>query len=111
MATKAELRNKVLQKLGVIGAGDTPETSDQTLVEEAYDSAYAYLRSLHIVSWGSGGDIPTWAVNPIKNYVASQVANEYGKNRNVDEERLAIIELASYLANDNDGTPTEAEYF
>lgn len=111
MATKAELRNKVLQKLGIIGAGETPSSDDQTLVEEAYDSAYVYLRSLHLVSWGSSDDIPTYAVNPVRNYVASQVANEYGKNRNVEEERQSIIELASVLANDTDGEPTEAEYF
>lgn len=111
MATKAQLAVKVLQKLGVLAAGDTADSNDQTLVEEAYDSAYQYLRSLHLVSWGSSDDIPTYAVLPVRNYVASTIANDFGKQRSVEEERQSIIELAATLANDVDKEPTEAEYF
>lgn len=111
MATKAELSAKVLQKLGVIAAGETAAASDLTLVEEAYDSAYQYLRALHLVSWGPNDDIPTYAVLPARNYVASTVANDFGKQRSIDEERYSIIELAATLANDVDTQPTEADYF
>lgn len=111
MATKAELRNKVLQKLGIIDATETPRSEDQTLVEDAYDAVYQELRSRHLVDWGSTEDIPTWAVLHVRDLVANRVTNEYGLPRSLDEELIAFKAMAKHLASDYHGQPTEATYF
>ena len=77
MATKNELAIKVLQKLGVAEAGETPSTDDTGIVEDKYDSRYKVLAAKDLVSWGSGDDIPTEAVEPVTSIVANDCLSEF----------------------------------
>ena len=75
--TKAEIAEKGLQKLGVLESGETVDSADQTIVEDVYDSTYKILAAQDLVSWGSGDDIPTEAVNPIVFIVAENCLTEF----------------------------------
>lgn len=77
MATKAELRNKVLQRLGVIDPEETPSSADANTVEEAYLELYDELRKSGHVSWASGGSIPSEAVRPLVNVIAYELLPEF----------------------------------
>ena len=109
--TKTQLAKKVLLKLGVIDAGQTVGSDDQTLCDEAYESIYEELAERHLVDWGSGDSIPTWAMMPVRAIVANRIANEYGKPRSLDEETTAMNQMAAYLAMNASGRPIEADYF
>lgn len=111
MATQTEIAIKALQKIGVIAAGETPDSDDQTLVDEAYDSLYEELRSRHLVDWGSAEDIPTWAVLHVRDILANRIANEYGIPRSADEEELAVRKMAKHLAVDYAYEAVEADYY
>jgi len=111
MATKTEIGIKVLEKLGAISAGETPDTVDQDVVDDAYDSSYGYLRTKHAVSWGSGDDIPTEAVLPVVAFVSNRIANTFGVPRDFGEESQAVSELLALVSVDYSGEPPPAEYF
>lgn len=109
--SKTELASKVLQKLGIIDANESVRSADQTLCDDAYESIYEELRSRHLVDWGSGEDIPTWAMLHVRELVANRVAADYGLPRSVDEEELAMQKMAKHLASDYSGEPVKATYY
>ncbi len=109
--TKTQLGAKVLEKLGRIGAGESVDSDDQTLVDDAYDSVYEELRSRHLVDWGSTESIPTWAMLHVRNIVANRVANDFGLARNEQEELSAIKAMGKHVAIDYSYQPVEADYY
>lgn len=74
---KAALRNRVLEHLNVIAAGQTPATADQTLVDELIDAAHARLRKGEVVPFPTSA-IPDWAQTHLKHVVAYDAAPTYG---------------------------------
>ncbi len=110
-AGTATFAEKVLQKIGRIAAGETVDSDDQELVDDAYTSVYEELRSRHLVDWGSSESVPNWAMLHVRDIVANRIANDYGIPRSVDEEELAFRRMAKHLASDASGTPIEADYY
>lgn len=111
MATKTEIGTDVLEKLGAIGAGETPDTVDQSTADNAYDAVYQELRSRMLVDWGSTEDIPAWARLHVVDIVANRISNRYGVPRQPDEEELAFTRMAKHIAVDLDGEPTRANFY
>jgi hypothetical protein len=110
MATKTELATKVLRKLMVISAVQSGNSNDLQIVEDAYDSVYEELRSRHLVDWGSGEDIPTWAVLHVRDIVSNRVANDFERPRSMDEESVSFIQMAKHLAVDYAYAPVKADF-
>lgn len=77
MATKAELAQKVGEKLGVVESGETIDSNDSTIIQEKYDSLYYVMKADDLVSWGSGDDIPTAAVTSVVSIVANDCFSEF----------------------------------
>jgi hypothetical protein len=75
---KAALRNRVLEHLGVLGAGDTAATADATLVDELVDAAHEELRRFGVVPFATSA-IPSWAQDQLKVYVAAMAGPAFGK--------------------------------
>ena len=90
---KAALRNRVLEHLGVIGAGETAAAADQTLVDEALDATHARLRKFGLVPFPTSA-IPSWAQVPLRDAVAGDVAQTYG----VSGQRLIEYKMAAQVA-------------
>ena len=83
MATKAEVREKVLRKLRVLAEGESPSAQVQTDTDAAIDEMHAFLAAKNAITWDADEDIPTAAVRPFVSVVASELADEF----EVDEMR------------------------
>jgi len=58
MATKAEVRQRVGEDLGLVPVGQTLEAQDQARIDAAIAEAYERLKDKGLASWASTGDIP-----------------------------------------------------
>lgn len=113
--TKATLRRKVLEHLIVIAAGETPATADQTLVDDAIDAAHERLRKFGLAPFETSA-IPSWAQMQLRDIVAADVAQTFGKSGQTLIEYKAAAEigereLARQLAGHKHPIPIEVEYF
>lgn len=116
MATKAQISERVLQKLMVLEHGETIDSGDKSIVESAYDSAYGLLDHDRLVTWGSGDDIPVAAEIPIIDYVANQVKGAFSVPADIRatlpaEALIAERKLASLTQGDYVPDTVPAEYF
>lgn len=124
MATKAQLRDKVLRKLKVLAAGQSAPPDDATIVEDAYDELHAQLTEDNVITWGSTDDIPDEAVRSMVKLVSFEVADTFLGAR--DEARYNRIRAEAYGLDGNSGafgvlrslaaidyvpTQTEATYY
>lgn len=109
--TKTLLANKVLEKLGRIAAGESVDSDDQAVCDDAYESVYEEMRSRHLVDWGSAESIPTWAMLHVRNIVANRVANDFGLARNEQEEASAFRAMGKHVAVDYSYQAVKADYY
>lgn len=112
---KAALRNRILEHLGVLAAGETAATVDQTWVDEAIDAAHERLRKFGLVPFATSA-IPSWAQIPLRDVVAGDVAQSYGMSaqRLLEFKQAAIVgerELARQVAGMKHPLRVKAEYF
>jgi len=114
--TKSQIGVLALQSLHVVEGDATPDTNDTTVIEKAYDLIYAVLRTKHLVSWGSTGDIPDEAVNPVVALVAESRIGYFKPPQHAEADiRLkastAFLDLTEVLSPDYVSDPVPAEYF
>lgn len=108
---KAALRNRVLEHLGVIAAGETPASADQTLVEEVIDTAHEVLRKSGLVPFATSA-VPSWAQGGLRDWVVAAVGPFYGKDWDVAaRKKLAEQELARGVAGFKSSVPVRGSYF
>jgi hypothetical protein len=112
---KAALRNRVLEHLGVLAAGETAATADATLVDELIDAAHERLRKLGLVPFATSA-VPSWAQSALKEVVARDAGPAFGMSgqRLLELEqgaRMAERELARQVAGFKHPLPIVAEYF
>lgn len=89
MATKAEVRNKTLIKLGVLSADGTADTNDATLVEDKYDDLYQYLVRKRIATWGPTDEVPNGSIEPVVVLLANRLLSDF----NLPLEKASLIKL------------------
>ena len=111
--TKAQVAEKVLQKLGVLESGETVDTDDQAIVTDKYDSWYQVLAADDKVTWGSGDDIPTEAVASVVSIIANDCLTEFI----IPQDKQILIARDSQTGMDNlkkldyvDYVPEEQEH-
>lgn len=75
-ATLAEMRNRVLEKLFVLVAGETAETEDAVTVEKVIVSTNEELRENELCYW-SDSATPQFLVEALAAYYACFLANDY----------------------------------
>ncbi len=112
---KAALRNRVLEHLGVLAAGETAASADQTWVDEAIDAAHERLRKFGLAPFATSA-IPSWAQIPLRDVVAGDVAQSYGKSGQelLEFKQGAAMgerELARQVAGFKHSVPVRAAYF
>lgn len=112
---KAALRNRVLEHLGVLAAGETAATADQTWVDEAIDAAHERLRKFGLVPFPTSA-VPSWAQVHLRDVVAGDVAQSYGMSgqRLVEFKQGSMMgerELARQVAGYRHPVRIEADYF
>jgi hypothetical protein len=117
MATKADIRNRVLQKLGVLAAEETAQSADAELVEGVVDAVHAELEGEGLVSW-TVETVP----NNIKESFATLVAyrlvsegSDFGVPADTKQSLMmagepAMRRIRRQVSPGWSGAPTEAEY-
>lgn len=76
--TLTQLKQRVLEKLGVLATGESPVIADATLVADRYTSLHDMLITDGLVNWTSTEDIPAWAEEPLVLMVAAASMHEFG---------------------------------
>lgn len=94
--TKQKLRNRVLQQLKSLVAGQTADSEDAQIVEDAYDGLHAYLTEREIITWSSTDDIPIEAEIPMIRLVKDAVADDFLSKGAIDEQMRIRIAIEAY---------------
>lgn len=59
MATKAQVRDRVATKLGILILGGILQDKDKTRIESGYDEVYEELKEDGLAVWASTASVPT----------------------------------------------------
>ncbi len=113
MATVAELRDKVLQKLEVLAVGETAEAADAELVEGFISTVHANFLAKAKIYWPSD-NTPDEAVDSMVWIIADKCKTEFGKANDQEitiQAQLAMDDIAELNASEYNGQPTQACYF
>lgn len=73
MATKADLRLRVLRKLALVSEGQEPSAYQAEVVDTVIDDEHAYLQAQGIAAWDLTA-IPDGALRGLTDYIAGRVA-------------------------------------
>lgn len=84
--TRAQMSTRILEYLGVLGAGQSADANDDARVKEAIDSGHERLRKMGLAPFATTA-IPEWAQIPFRDWVAYDVAGLFG----LQGERLALV--------------------
>lgn len=109
--TKATLRNRVLQHLTVLGAGESASSEDATLVDDAIDALNEELVTRGVATWATSA-IPDDVADAMKRFVAGRVRSSFGKGDGTQEADIALGDLRSLTARlDPTGEPVPIDYY
>lgn len=91
MATKAELRDRAANDLGLLRLGQSLQAQDTTRIESAFDEVYADLKTDGLNVWASTASCPVELVPHVVALIADNCLNTYG----VSPARYQRIKIAS----------------
>ncbi len=112
MTTAADLRVRVLQELGIIAAGETPNAEDASLIDGFITRAQDELVQRRAALWVIDS-IPDYAVEPFVQYAAAMAAPTYGVMSKADAiiaKRTALSEIYELTDEGESLSPQKAEY-
>lgn len=96
--TRAQLVTRALQKLKVVGSGQTASAEDSQLVDDVVGPVLQSLSRRAIFQWGDEDDLPEEAFEHLADCVAHAAAPDFGKSYGDDaalrgfERRLRELE-------------------
>lgn len=114
--TLAELRDKVLQRLGVLAAGENASPEDAALVEDALTGIQGELDQLNIALW-TLDDVPDYAAGSMIRMALPEVGPSFGvvaiNGLPLDEDyrEMAIRRLRELTNDRRVSSVGMAEYF
>lgn len=94
MATKAQLRDRAANELGLLPVGQTLATQHQTRIESAYDEVYAQLKTLGLNTWASDASCADELVPHLTALIADNCLNTYP----VSPDRYSRIKVSASVA-------------
>lgn len=106
--TKAELRNHILQQLGILGAGDTATAEDADLVETVIDNCQGELEQLEVALWPVE-DVPGYAIESFTLYCKASLT-AFGQEYDPRLKELGLRQLR-YLTADKRSGVGRAVYY
>lgn len=106
MPTKAEIRDRVLKKLGVLARGQTANAGDASHVEQAYDELHAELTERSLAVWAITADVPDKLAQSMVDMLAFRVCNDYS----VSNDRYARLQADAVKAEGNMFAMTKGEF-
>lgn len=110
--TRTELVVRALEKLRVVGAGQTAAARDTAFVSNLVIPVLEDLRDSQVYAWGDTDEIDDAAFEHIADLLADAAAVDFGKPRLGMDERLVIEGRLRRLAPYNlSGQRLQTEYF
>lgn len=112
MATKAELRNQVLEYLGKKRIGQGVSNELKIDIEQAIDEVYAELKSESLATWSSTGAIPNDVLHSVKLLVAlkrssglpvdryTRLINDAGQDGYIAKRNIRAIVSPAYQSSE-----------
>ena len=94
MVTKAEIRDRAAQEIGILQIGQSLEETDKVRIEQGYDEVYADLKRNNLNFWSSTGDIPNQFVPYVVALIADNISNTYSIPNERYSRLLPIIQKA-----------------
>lgn len=112
---RVTLRERILQHLGVVGAGQVPSSEDAEIVDEAIDIAFAKLRKMNLAPFAVDA-VPEWAQDSMRDYVSYMVAGTFGVGPQktaqlYQEQQLALASLRLQVASSLSAEPVRTWYY
>lgn len=107
--TTTQLAARVLERLKVTSAGDTPSAEDAQTIKAYYASTFAELGVDDLVYWDEA-DIPDEAFEALSDLLAGRLAPDFGKTR-PDLEASGTSRLRRLAAQGPTGRVLSGEYF
>lgn len=105
-----DLSNRVLQKLGVLGVGETASAEDRAKALEGLRSAHQTVRNRRLARW-TENDIPAAAEEPYVLLAATLIAPEFGREVGTIWWVHAMGEISAAASIGPSQGPIPAEYF
>lgn len=62
MATKAQIRQRVGEDLGLVPVGQALESQDQSRIDTTFDEVYGRLKEKGLAAWASTAEVPSEVV-------------------------------------------------
>lgn len=109
MADFNTLAPRVLMKLGVLGAEETPSSPDFVLAVDKLRAVHAWLKGERLLQWVMT-DIPDFAEEPYVMMAAFMTTDEFGKEPRQDWWQAGLRSINAAINVRNIGS-TPAEYF
>lgn len=109
-ATQTDLAIRVLQKLRVLGVGQSASAEDLQVAKQALTAAHASLRKDERVRWTLQA-LPEAAELPYVLMAASMCADDFGAQANPGWGAWAEREITALITTPETNAPTRTEYF
>lgn len=118
--SQANLRDRVLRKLGVLSEDQAATSYHAAQVYEAYDAVYARLATHSAIAWPkttrTALEIPAEVTNPLVRLLAAELTDQFGTpeptaQRILMEAPMAEMDLRAAIANDYVPAETQAEHY
>lgn len=87
---KTEIRNRALRSLGVIGWGETPDTTISDDMDQAYTEVYARLEQANLTTWAESASVPDEVVEPVVLMCALARMVDHRVNANRKQELVSL---------------------
>lgn len=109
--TRENLANAALEKLLLVGSGQSPDSEDTQTVDGVIDSFAEYLSAADIYTISDLSDIDEKAFEPLSDYLAWFVAPRFGKQREEPMRQMAEYMLTLITATGPTYEVLQTEHF
>lgn len=108
--TRAEMITKTLQRLGVLGAGQTATSEDSDIVGDALDAIHSEFQARSLAPFASSA-FPEWSWEPFAMLIGADVAPYFGLPSNQGDIIMAEARLTEQLRTRKTGLPVRFKAF
>lgn len=109
--TREQLVSRALQKLKVVGTGQTASAEDTQLVDDEIEPVMADLAARGIWTWGDPDEIDDAAFVHLADIIANSVAGDFGMQQDETVRLSAERRLRQLETSILSGQPQTTEYF